>query len=210
MIESCFDQLEDIEAVCGESASLGSKKRKNDSRTIEGITKATRSRYGHKCDLIFRQYNIRHSIPLEFGVCEANSIDEGESGTNFMKEGFYKLPRTLKDMLDQLLEEISSDRSKAIRTVGFIHSGLSSTLIELDRPKRYISRISRCNTLKISNSAAQFGSTVLPIILSTWVCCEMVKEVFKIVSSDKEVNEDDISVFDNFLERTPLPPMPTT
>lgn len=114
-------------------------------------------------------------------------------------------------MLDCLLQEINSDdRSTAIRTVGFIHSGLSSTLIELDRPTKYISRISRCNTLKISNSVVQFGSTVLPVILSTWVCCEMVKEVFKIVSQDKEVNEDDISLFDNFLERTPLPAMPTT
>ncbi|KAI9478322.1 MAG: hypothetical protein EXX96DRAFT_619247 [Benjaminiella poitrasii] len=195
MIESCFDKLENIEAFCGESASLGT----------------TRLRYGHMCDLIFRQYNIRHSVPLEFGASEAKAIIENESGTNFMKEGFYKLPRTLKDMLDHLLQEIKfDDRSTAIRTVGFIHSGLSSTLIKLDRPTKYISRISRCNILKISNSVVQFGSTVLPVILSTWVCCEMVKDVFKIVSQDKEVNEDDISLFNNFLERTPLPAMPNT
>lgn len=128
-----------------------------------------------------------------------------------MKEGFYKLPRTLKDMLDHLIQDIKfDDRSTAIRTVGFVHSGLSSTLIELDRPTKYISRISRCNTLKTSYSVDQFGSTVLPVILSTRVCCEIVKDVFKIISQDKEVNKDDISLFDNFLERTPLPAMPTT
>lgn len=71
MIESCFDKLENIETVCGESASLGSKKRMNEKRSIESTTKATQLRYGHRCDLIFRQYNIRHSIPLEFGASEA-------------------------------------------------------------------------------------------------------------------------------------------
>jgi hypothetical protein len=81
-----------------------------------------------------------------------------------MNEGFYKLPRTLKDMLDSLLKEINFDhRSEAIRTVGFIHSGLSSTLIELDRPTKYISRVSRCKTLVISNFVDQFGPTVLPV-----------------------------------------------
>ncbi|KAI7877331.1 uncharacterized protein EV154DRAFT_408694, partial [Mucor mucedo] len=62
-------------------------------------------------------------------------------------------------------------------TVGLTHSGLSSTLIELDRLTKYIPRISRYNTLKISNSVTQFGSTVFPVILSTWVCCETVKDV---------------------------------
>lgn len=211
MIESCFDKLENIEAVCGESASLGSKKRMNENRGIESIAKATRSRYGHKCDLIFRQYNIQHSIPLEFGASGAKATIENESGTNYMKEGFYKLPRILKDMLDYLLYEIKfDDRTKAIRTVGFIHSGLSSTLIELDRPTKYVSRISRCNTFTISNSVEQFGSTVLPVILSTWVCREMVRDVFRIISQNKEVEEDDTSLFDNFLERKSLPAMPIT
>jgi hypothetical protein len=105
---------------------------------------------------------------LEFGASEAQPSIGDESGTNFMKEGFHKLPRTLKDMLDHLLGEINyDDRSTEIRTVGFIHPGLSSTLVELDRPTKYISRISRCKTLKISNSIAQFGSTVLPVIIST-------------------------------------------
>lgn len=150
---------------------------------------------------------------MEFGASEAKSKIEDESGTNFIIEGFYKLPRTLKDMLDCLLKEINFDhRSTAIRTVGFIHSGLSSTLIQLDRPTKYISRISRCKTLVISNYVSQFGPTVLPVILSTWVCSEVVKEVFEIVSSKNEANEDenDIAWLDNCLERSPLPNMPTT
>ncbi|KAG0975661.1 hypothetical protein G6F29_011371 [Rhizopus arrhizus] len=175
MIESCFDKLEDIEAIGGE------------------------------------QYNKQHTAPLKFGASEAKSKIEDKSGTNFMNEGFYKLPRTLKDMLDSLLKEINFDhRSEAIRTVGFIHSGLSSTLIELDRPTKYISRVSRCKALVISNSVDQFGPTVLPVILSTWVCSEIVKEAFEIISSKNKSNENGIAWFDNCLERRPLPNMPTT
>lgn len=54
MIETCLDKLENIEAVSGESACLGSKKRKNDNSSIGSISKTGRSKYGHKCDLIFR------------------------------------------------------------------------------------------------------------------------------------------------------------
>ncbi|ORE02286.1 hypothetical protein BCV72DRAFT_215585, partial [Rhizopus microsporus var. microsporus] len=81
---------------------------------------------------------------LEFGVSEAKPKIEYDFDTKFMEEGFYKLPCTLKDMFDYLLQQISFDnRSTAIRTVGFLHSGLSSTLIELNRSTKYISRISR-------------------------------------------------------------------
>jgi hypothetical protein len=38
----------------------------------------------------------------------------------------------------------------------------------------------------------------------------MVKEMSTIISQENKVNEDDVSLFDNFLERAPLPVMPTT
>ncbi|KAI9274116.1 hypothetical protein EDC94DRAFT_593859 [Helicostylum pulchrum] len=60
MIETCFDKLDDIEAVSGKSASFCSKKRKNDQTAISSITKASRSMYVYKCNLIFRQYNNHH------------------------------------------------------------------------------------------------------------------------------------------------------
>ncbi|KAG1547275.1 hypothetical protein G6F46_009446 [Rhizopus delemar] len=193
MIEACFDKLEDIEAVGGESACLGSKKRKNEKRSIDAITKMPRLRYGHKCDLIFRQYDNQHTAPLEFGASEAKSRIEDESGTNFMNEGFYKLPRILKDMLDCLLKEINFDhRSEAIRTV-WLHPFW----------------IVKSKALEISNSVTKFGSTVLPVILSTWVCSEIVKEVFEIISSNNEANENDVAWLDDCLERNSLPNMPT-
>lgn len=209
MIESCFDKLKNVEAVVGESACLGTKRRKNDKRHINAISPMPRLKSGYKCDLIFRQYQNKHSIPLEFGASEAKPNIEDESGTKYMQEGLYKLPRVLKDMLDYLLQEINfDDRSKSIRTVGFLHSGLSSTMIELDRPTTYISRVSRSKAIAISPSVSKFGSTVLPALLSTWVCREIVKEVLQIVSSGDKVNSNDISWFEDCLERPTLPQMP--
>lgn len=82
-------------------------------------------------------------------------------------------------------------------------------MIELDRPTTYISRVSRSKALEISNSVTKFGSTVLPVILSTWVCSEIVKEVFEIISSNNEANENDVAWLDDCLERNSLPNMPT-
>ncbi|CEG81738.1 hypothetical protein RMATCC62417_15900 [Rhizopus microsporus] len=150
-------------------------------------------------------------MATKFGTSEAKPKIEYDFGTKFMKEGFYKLPRMLKDMLDCLLQQINFDnRSTAICTVGFMHSGLSGTLIELDRPTKYISCISRSKALEISNSVTKSGSTVLPVILSTWVCCEIVKEVFEIISSSDEVDANNVTWFDNCLERTAFPNMPKT
>lgn len=92
--------------------------------------------------------------------------------------------------------------------MGFLHSGLSSTMIELDRPTTYISRVSRSKAITISPSVSKFGSTVLPALLPTWVCREIVKEVLQIVSSGDKVNSNDISWFEDCLERPTLPQMP--
>ncbi|KAI9258463.1 hypothetical protein EDC94DRAFT_586165 [Helicostylum pulchrum] len=86
---------------------------------------------------------------------------------------FIKLPRMLKDMRDVLLKEIEYDnRSTAIRTC---------TMVELDRPTAYVSCVSRGKKIEISNKIKKIGSTVLSAILSSWVCCEMVKDVLNLV-----------------------------
>ncbi|EIE87495.1 hypothetical protein RO3G_12206 [Rhizopus delemar RA 99-880] len=103
----------------------------------------SRLAYGHKRDLAFRQYDNGHNLPLKFGGCEAKPRIEEDYGTKFMQEGFIKLPRMLKDMVDDvLLKEIDYDnRSTAIRTVGILHSGLSCAMVELDRSTTYVSRV---------------------------------------------------------------------
>lgn len=176
MIETCFDKVKGIEAVTGESASLGSKRRMNQNSTPTAINNMSRLAYGYKCDLVFRQYDNGHNLPLEFGGSEAKLRIEEDYGTNFLEEGFIKLPRMLK-VIDY------DNRSTAIRTIGILHSGLSCAMIELDRPTTYVSRVSRGQKIEISSKIEKFGSTVLPAILSSWVCCEIVKDVLNSVEN---------------------------
>ncbi|KAI8079381.1 hypothetical protein BDF21DRAFT_493975 [Thamnidium elegans] len=56
----------------------------------------------------------------------------------------------------------------------------------------------------------KFDSTVLPVILSTWICREIVTEAFDIISSNDNVDADDISCFDTCLQRITLSNIPKT
>jgi hypothetical protein len=80
---------------------------------------------GHRMDLIFRQYDHSHEIPAEFGAAETGPGNHDEFGTKLMEEGFMKLPRTLKDMLDDLMCHVDYDDDKIqkLRTIGLLYSG---------------------------------------------------------------------------------------
>lgn len=107
--------------------------------------------YGHKCDLVFRQYDNGHNLPLEFGDSEAKPRIEEDYGAKFMEKGFIKLPRMFKDMMDALLKAINYDsRPTKIRTVGVLHPGLSCTMVELGRPATHVSHHQELQQLRTS------------------------------------------------------------
>lgn len=55
------------------------------------ISSTSRSKFGRRCDLIFRQYNSHHLIPLEFGATEAKPKMEDETGTNYLCDFFLRV-----------------------------------------------------------------------------------------------------------------------
>lgn len=202
MIETYFDRIENLEAVIGESSSFASKRRKNSRRAISSLEAMPRMACGYRCDLVFRMYDVGHSAPGEFGASETGIRNGDITGTKFINEGFYKLLRSLKDMLDYLLIQADYDkRSTSLRTVGFLPSGLAFTLIELDRPTTYTSRVKRHRTIEISNNVSRFGPTVLPVLIAAWTCCAITKEVLDIVStSDQNIDTTDTSWINNCLD----------
>ncbi|KAI7904176.1 uncharacterized protein BX663DRAFT_432103, partial [Cokeromyces recurvatus] len=129
MIETCFDTVKGLEAVIRKPHSFAIRKRKSKDRAISSLQATPRMTYGHRYDLVFRMYDVGHSVPYEFGASEAGAKDEDTVGTKFINEGFYKLPRVLRNMLDCLLERVNFDqRSTSVRTVGFLHAGLAARL----------------------------------------------------------------------------------
>jgi hypothetical protein len=173
MIEVCFDKFEDLEAAIGEPMSITSQKRKIQKRTISGIESMVRKSMCHKCDSVFRTYQVQHSKGLEFGATEAKGNYDDSSDQ--LKDAFYNLPRTIKDMLGDLIEA-KPEFTESLQTCGFIHSGLANTILQVDRPTEYVTRVTRHKNTKISHSIENFGATILPSMLSAWICAEIVND----------------------------------
>lgn len=106
MIENAYDAERDIDAVIGKSFSHASRKGKNADRHISSFEAIDPVKFGHRLDMIFRQSVTKRSESMEFGGCEAGIKDSGGSGTKQLNERMYKLPRTLKDMLDKLYQSM--------------------------------------------------------------------------------------------------------
>jgi hypothetical protein len=97
--------------------SLASSLRKNKSRTIGSTSAIKRVKSGIK-----------------------------SSGTKHIIEGGIKLPKVLKDMLDNLVFN-NNGSYEGLGTFGLQQSGLNMTLLIADRPNAYITRITRLKQL---------------------------------------------------------------
>ncbi|RUS26066.1 hypothetical protein BC938DRAFT_471275 [Jimgerdemannia flammicorona] len=165
IVDRCFDDIEDIEAIRGEACSAASGHRKNADRTVSASHKLKRQKIGRKGDLI-----LRSSTNLEFGGGEAGKTYTSEKGTKWLVESGLKLPKMLKDMLMDLAKEVewSTTVLRTLTTVGFIHGDRRQMVLELDCPDGYVCRLTRSNVYKIADSIATHSAETLPLILMTW------------------------------------------
>jgi hypothetical protein len=146
--------------------------------------------------MIFRKITCNHDESLEFGATEAAKDYDGDQATKKLAEGFIKLPKCLKDMLDNLT--MKNQTMNSIETVGFIHSGLQSFLVRADRPTPYTTRVTRARTTHISSDVSNFGSTVLPTLYSAWIAREIVKRVQLLLASSASTNAADSNWLDTY------------
>ncbi|KAI9481414.1 MAG: hypothetical protein EXX96DRAFT_538613 [Benjaminiella poitrasii] len=96
-----------------------------------------------------------------------------------------------------------------VRSNWVLHSGFACTMIELECPAAYISRLKRYRTVEISNDISQFCITVLTALMFAWTCCAIMKEVVDTVSpSDQNINTKDTSWLDKCLATFDIPVTP--
>lgn len=93
-------------------------------------------------------------------------------------------------MLYGLIENKPECRG-ALQTVGFVHSGLANTMLQVDRPTGYVACVTRHKSADISWSIENFGATVLPSMLSAWICTEIVRQAFQLFASSSEEAEEE-------------------
>lgn len=132
--------------------------------------------------MTFAKKSCSHGKVEDYGASEAGETYDGDQATKRLEEGFVKLPKYLKDMLDNILS-IADDRNK-LQTVGFIHSGLQSYVVRADHPTKYITRIQKSRTYHLSNDRSKFGTTVLPAISIAWIIKDIVKNTYNIIQEN--------------------------
>ncbi|PHZ16827.1 uncharacterized protein RHIMIDRAFT_289552 [Rhizopus microsporus ATCC 52813] len=86
---------------------------------------------GYKCHMIVRERKANHENANEFGASE---VGIKYNGTKYIVEGGVKLPKALKDMLDNLILN-NNGSCEVLITFELQHSGLNVTLMIADRPE---------------------------------------------------------------------------
>ncbi|CAB4414240.1 unnamed protein product [Rhizophagus irregularis] len=131
IFDRCFEQLEVVTCIRGESSSIASSERKNKDRNLD-----KRKKMGRRNDRTIRERNGR----CEFRLVEAAKKFE-ENSTKWLKESF-KTPKIMRDMLVQLMSVVKNDdRAKKLRTVGWLHFGLYAQTLEMDCANGYVCRL---------------------------------------------------------------------
>lgn len=129
--------------------------------------------------MIFAKESCSHDKEEEYGASEAGKTYDGDQATKRLEEGLVKLPKCLKDMLDNILPK--GDDRKKLQTVGFIHSELQSYVVRADHPTKYITRIQNSKIYHLSSDISQFKTTVLPAIYIAWIIKDIVKNTYNII-----------------------------
>ncbi|KAI8138604.1 hypothetical protein BJV82DRAFT_717277 [Fennellomyces sp. T-0311] len=130
----CFADT-DIDVNTGENESKATTTNKNAKRTL-----SDRKNHGTRTDMRFKWKEA------ELGSTEVGRVDEGEYGTKEFKESTLKLPKTMRDMLVEMVKS-HEDKKQHIQTFGFIMMGTAIKAVIMDsignvcrvfRSQRYI------------------------------------------------------------------------
>lgn len=122
--------------------------------------KIARSSVGYKCDLIIRESKVQHEY------CVSETAIQYQN-TKTLEEKGLKLPKTMKDMLDDLIIYNKNDHTN-LPVFGIYYVGLSLALLAADRPSTYITRITHLKDHHIASDVAFFGSAILPLLVLIW------------------------------------------
>jgi len=126
---------------------------------------------------------------------EAGILYNGENDTKLLKERGLKTPKMIKDMFYQLCVAVDWDEQKIrkMESIGFLHAGLTMTLLRLDCPAGYACRISRSKSFCIPSKVSEFGKKALPTILLAWMAKTIVANTICLVEQDenKEANNEE-------------------
>ncbi|KAI8137847.1 hypothetical protein BJV82DRAFT_524451 [Fennellomyces sp. T-0311] len=119
-VDTVFDDNDDVTVVRGESSSKASTVRRNEGRQDVAV----RQKMGARLDLVIRTKHADHSKNIELGGGECGKNHEDATGTKRLNEAKLKLPKSLKDMVNDILSVYPALKND-IETFGFATYGKS-------------------------------------------------------------------------------------
>ncbi|KAI7862424.1 hypothetical protein BDF14DRAFT_1736312, partial [Spinellus fusiger] len=160
---------------------IASSIRKINKCNIQEVEEDLRKQIEYRCDLLIRQTGPTNEINIEYCVSEVG-IKNKPLENKAIHENFSKLPRQLKDMLDNYILQRNLESTQDIYTYGIINSGLSLQVLYAERIG-YITRIIRNRRLVISRSISKFGESIIPILVQAYVLKLHVADMHGLLNS---------------------------
>ncbi|CAO3678706.1 unnamed protein product [Umbelopsis ramanniana] len=203
--DRCFVNLDAVNVIRGESASIASGLRKNENRVAASTTAVKRQVMGHRADFLIRK------LQTEYACGESGKRYHGEKDTKLLLERDLKLPKMMKDQLLQLFKVCDNDERiiRKLSTVGILHYGLSATMLAMDCPAGYVCRVLPTQTYKIPTNIKSFPS-VLKVIELTWKAKASIRDMINEVESYNFGDDEEPSEQVDFITTRYRTPSPST
>ncbi|KAI7850399.1 hypothetical protein BDC45DRAFT_572894 [Circinella umbellata] len=149
----------------------------NKKRYISAVEPTSDQKMGHKMDTI---YTAGHR---EIGYIEIGKEDDQ---TKEMKDGLLKMHIVMHDMLIQLA--YTETLVRKVHVVGFLITGSKITMLDMDSPGGFVTRIRRTEALYYPSGASDYISSIIPLFrLSLTALTIMNKTKIMIDSATKSM-----------------------
>ncbi|KAI9494030.1 hypothetical protein BDB00DRAFT_956181 [Zychaea mexicana] len=143
-----------IEALGMEKTSISNAAALNCKRKLSAVEEIERERIGRRLDTIYT------ASDLEFGGLEAGA---NRDYTKEFHDSKLKLPMVLRDMLCAIVKHRSSILRKA-HVLGYNVNGNGITMMDVDMPKGYVTRVRRTNELLYPTSSDDYTGRMLSLL----------------------------------------------
>ncbi|KAI9494784.1 hypothetical protein BDB00DRAFT_927974 [Zychaea mexicana] len=144
----------------------------NNDRQLSSVKPIAKRKMGRRGDLIFE------SGKLELGCTE---IGAAKDQTKEMRDSLLKLPIVLRDML--LLATFSPSLLHKCHVVGYSISGGSVSLMDVDIPKGFVTRVRRTEQLDFPENNKTLMTRILPLLNLACVGKKIMEKTLDITSS---------------------------
>ncbi|KAI9488816.1 hypothetical protein BDB00DRAFT_846706 [Zychaea mexicana] len=193
-IEKCYDESK-FYVISGEKVSVSSSNRMNEDRSVPGATPLTRKKTGTKVDIL-----IKHLYD-DFGVGEAG-LSGGAVSTKYITEASIKLPKSLKDVLWNLLKMATKD-TQQLCVPGFIINGTELTVKLMDIPSGNACRVYTLGPMPFPLIPETFFKNFIPLVTLVWQCKTLLKETLQCLNTDNNIF---IPTIDDPIPTSTIPP----